>query len=1065
MRIALLLLLINVSHIFAGNLYSQTGKLTLNLRDKTLSEILNQIENQTDFTFLYNSEILDLNRKTDIRVKDEQINNILNKLFKNTNIKYVVYNKQIILSNNEIISGLKSETQPTILISGTVTDENGDPMIGATVVIKGTTQGAITDVGGRYELNALPGAAFLVFTYVGYISKEIAIEGRTDISVSLAQELLGLDEVVVVGYGTMKKRDITGSVVSINEESLSLRPNTNLEQMLQGSAAGLSINVNGNNAEGTKNTMLIRGQNSITASNNPLIILDGVPFEGQLSEINPNDISSLEVLKDASSSAIYGARGANGVILISTKKGIDGKMVTSYDGYFGIEQMINIPLLLDGKTFYELKQKRGLVTTPIEDEGYESGRDTDWLGIATQPGNRQQHNLSIRGGNKQTNYFISTSYNSVKGVAVNDKFERYLFRINLNHKLTDWLTFGTNTQYGYYDRSGIEAEFVWTYEMNPLAIPYYEDGSIRMYTWEDATYSVNPLDYTLRDNSDITRRFFTNNFFLVDLPFLDGLSFKFNTGYDFNSNLYQEYRGRDTYDGIRRGGQLSNRNNYDENWLIENILSYKADIGMHRLFLTALYSAQNEWNHSERINAEGFPNDAMSYYQAAEALLREPSSSYSENAHISQMLRANYSFDSRYLLTLTARRDGYSAFGKERKFGLFPSFALGWNIANERFMKNIDPIEALKFRISFGINGNEAISPYSTLPNLSTIFYIDVNDNPLVGFYPNKLGDPTLGWETTKSLNMGLDFNLFKNRIIGLLDLYSSNTTDLLLSKSISSVNGVKSIVENIGETKNMGIEFQLSSFNISKKDFIWKTDFNISHYQNEIVQVGLTDEEGNYIDDIGNKWFIGSPINVYYDYVFDGIWQETNLNTPQGPVRAGDIRVKDTNGDGVISTSDKKIQGKQIPDFVAGMTNTFKYKNWSFSFFLNSIYGIEKKNPFLDTGDSDFRKNRYPVNYWTTENPNNDYPRLDESSRTNSYGISFLRDASFLRLQELTLSYTFSEKILPSSKTGISNLEVYANFKNLFTLTKWTAMDPEFNDQYERPQTAIYQFGIRFSL
>jgi hypothetical protein len=390
---------------------------------------------------------------------------------------------------------------------------------------------------------------------------------------------------------------------------------------------------------------------------------------------------------------------------------------------------------------------------------------------------------------------------------------------------------------------------------------------------------------------------------------------------------------------------------------------------------------------------------------------------------------------------------------------------MGWNIANEGFMRNLDPINVLKLRVSYGVNGNEAIAPYSTLPNLSTIYYIDVDENPLVGFYPNKLGDPTLGWETTNSLNIGLDFNLFNNRIMGLLDVYSSHTTDLLLSKSISSVNGVTSIVENIGETKNRGIEFQLTSYNISKENFVWKTDFNMTHYKNEIVQVGLTDEEGNYIDDIGNKWFIGSPIDVYYDYVFDGIWQEMNLDTPQGPVRAGDIRVKDINDDGVITAADKAIQGQLIPHFIAGMTNTFKYKNWRLSFFLNSIYGIKKRNPFLNTGDSDFRKNRYPVNYWTPENPHNEYPRLDESNRTNPYGINFVRDASFLRLQELTLSYTFTEKILNSSRTGISKLELYANFKNLITLTQWTAMDPEFNDQYERPQTILYQFGIRFSL
>jgi len=1023
-----------------------------------------------EFVFIYKKNVIDPARKVSLKVEELTIDKVLDKLFRNSDTKYEILNRQIILTPDrsvktkpvDIHSVLQLEQPRQKEITGKVTDSDGLPLPGVSVIVKGTTIGTVTNNDGAFSLNIPLNAETLQFSFVGMRTQEVAIEDRTTFTVVIEEEMIGIEEVVAVGYGTMKKRDITGSVVSINEEALANRPSTNLEQMLQGNMAGLSVTVTGNSAEGTRNNMLIRGQNSITASNSPLIILDGVPFVGELSEISPNDVKSLEVLKDASSSAIYGARGANGVILITTKKGVTGKMITSYDGSFGIEEMTNVPELLDGKTFYELKQQRGLVTTPIEDEGYETGRDTDWLGIATRTGKRQQHNFSIRGGSEQTNYYISASYNNVKGIAIGDEFERYLFRINLDHKLTDWLTFGTNTQYGYYDRSGIESEFVWTYEMNPLAIPYNDDGSIRMYTWEDATYSVNPLDYSLRDNSDITRRFFTNTYVLVDFPFLEGLSFKFNTGYDYSSNLYQEYRGRNTYDGIRRGGQLSNRNNYDENWLVENILSYTAEFAKHRVFITALYSAQNEWDHTDRINAQGFPNDVMTYYQAGKALLIEPSSSYSERSHISQMFRANYSFDSRYLLTFTARRDGYSAFGENSKFGIFPSVAVGWNIANERFMEGIEKVNDLKLRISYGVNGNEAISPYSTLPNLSTINYVDVDDKTLVGFHPNKLGDPTLGWETTKSLNIGLDFNLFNNRIMGLIDVYSSHTYDLLLKKSISSVNGVTSIIENIGETKNRGIEIQLTSYNISKKNFSWKTDFNITRNQNEIVQVGLTDDEGNYIDDIGNRWFIGSPINVAYGYVFDGIWQEDNIETPQGPVLAGDIRVKDSDGDGVISTSDKEIIGQLIPDFIAGMTNTFKYKNWRLSFFLNSIYGIKKRNPFLSTGDNDFRKNKYPVNYWTPENPHNEYPRLDDGKNTNPYGLNFIRDASFLRLQELTFGYTFSSSKL--SSIGMKDLELYANLKNLYTLTKWTGMDPEFGDQYERPQTSVHQLGLRFS-
>ena len=947
-------------------------------------------------------------------------------------------------------------------ISGTVKGDDGVPMPGVTVVIKGTTQGTVTNIEGVYSLTEVPEDAILHFSFVGMEGQEISVAGISNLDVVLHPSDIGLDEVVVVGYGTMKKSDLTGSVVSIDEEVLLSRPSVNVEQMLQGNMAGLSLNVNGNSAEGSRNTLNIRGESSISASNSPLIILDGVPFEGSLSEINPNDIGSIEVLKDASSAAIYGARASSGVILISTKKGKVGEMITSYSGYYGFDPMINVPDLLDGKTFYETKVGRGESTSVIEDEGYAEGRSTDWLSMITRTGKRQEHNISIRGATNKTNYYLSAGYTNVKGIAIGDEFKRYQFRVNLEQKLTDWISLGTNTQYGYYDRSGVDSNFGNAYTMNPLGIPYNEDGSMRLYTWEDAVYNVNPLNPTLYDNSDITRRFFSNNYLTVDFPFLKGLSYKLNTGYDYSSNLAQTYRGRDTHDGLTKNGQLDVNNVYEENWLIENIVSYSRDFGPHKIFLTGLYSAQNEWNDTEKMHAEGFPNDVMTYYQANKATLIEPSSSYSENAHISQMLRVHYGYDSKYMLTATVRRDGYSAFGADQKFGIFPSVAVGWNIAEESFMQNANAIDQLKLRVSYGSVGNEAISPYSTLPNLSSINYVDVDGNTLFGFYPKKIGDPTLGWETTRSLNVGVDFGLFNNRLRGLVDVYQGHTTDLLLNKSITTVNGNDEITQNIGETKKRGIEFQLSSVNISKSDFTWRTDFNIAHNRSEIVNVGLTDDKGNYIDDVGSNWFIGEPISVYYDYAFDGIWQEDMDDSPQGPVTAGDIRVKDVTEDGEITSDDRTIQGQREPDFIAGMTNNVRYKNWSLTVFMNSIYGIKKPNDFLSTNDQDLRYNRYPVEYWTEENKSNKYPRNDRTQNTNSYGVDFYRDASFFRIQEVTLSYSFPEIVL--EKIGFSNFEVYVNVKNPLTITSWEGLDPEFSSQLDRPQNMTYLFGMKFS-
>ncbi|MDE3740926.1 SusC/RagA family TonB-linked outer membrane protein [Maribacter polysaccharolyticus] len=951
-------------------------------------------------------------------------------------------------------------------ITGVVTAEDGVPLPGASVLVKGTTTGTMTDFDGNYAIQASSGSV-LEFGYLGMETKEVKVGSNTKINVSLQSSQIGLEEVIVVGYGVQKKSDVTGSVVSVGKEVLESRPRTSVEQMLQGTMAGINISVDASNAEGSSNTLLIRGQNSISASNSPLIIFDGIPYAGNLSEINPKDIGSIEVLKDASASAIYGARGANGVILITSKKGKEGTMSVNYSISTAFSKPINIPDLMDGKTFYETKVERGLSTSAVEDEGYESGRNTDWVDLATRTGVTYQHDLSFLGGTEKTNYYVSMSYLDAEGVSIGDDFKRYTLRVNLGHKLLPWLTFNTSTQYGYYDRSGSDANFSNAFTMNPLGIPYNEDGSLTMETWDDGVYVTNPLEPLLYDNSDKTRRFTSNNNIVVDVPFIEGLSYKLNTGYDYRSRLAQTYRGSNTRTGSSVGGSLDIANEYDEDWIVENIISYKNTFGKHSLFLTGLYSAQSEWSENHDISAEGFPNDVMTYYQASKASLVEPSSSYTKSTHLSQMLRANYVFDSRYLFTLTARRDGYSAFGEDSKFGIFPSAALGWNISNEKFLENSKNINNLKLRLSYGESGNEAVSAYSTLPTLSSTNYVDSDDATLFGFYPSRLGDPSLGWETTVSFNAGLDFGLFRNRIKGIVDVYTSKTTDLLLSKSISNVNGTGSITQNIGETSSKGIEFQISTVNIRKDDFKWTTDFNIAHYDTEIVHVGLTDGDGNYIDDIDSEWFIGEPIGVNYDYVVDGIYQEDMDDTPQGDVEAGDIKYLDADGDGEITTADKEIIGRQIPDFVAGLTNTFQYKNWTLSFFLNMVSGITQSNTLLSTNDIDLRQNRYNVDFWTAENQSNSYPRNDKSANVNPLSASFYRSTDYIRLQDITLNYRLPSQLL--EKMNVTNLEIFANIKNLYTHTDWIGLDPEFSTSSSRqtavPQTTTFLLGLKIGL
>lgn len=947
-------------------------------------------------------------------------------------------------------------------LTGNVTDTEGLPIPGVSVFTGDKSNGTITDIEGNFVFSVSPDTKTIIFSFIGMKTKTVTLGTSLSLNVILESDMVGIDEIVVVGYGVQKKSDITGSVVSVDKEIIDSRGGANIEQLLQGTTAGMNITVNASSAEGSSNSMLIRGQNSISASNEPLIILDGMPYSGSLSEINPKDIASIEVLKDASSAAIYGARGSNGVILITTKEGTEGKLIVNYTGSFTFSNVINVPDLMDGQTFYETKVGRGLSTTTIEDEGYESGRTTDWVDIATQMGVRHQHDLSFKGGTETTKYYVSTSYNSSKGIAINDKFDRYLFRINLSQKLVPWITFKTSTQYGYYNRDGVKADFEDAFTMNPLGEAYEEDGSYTMETWEDGVYSANPMNSTLYENSNKTRRFTSNNSVDFEFPFIKGLTYSLKTGYDYRSKLNQTYKGTDTYVGSSSNGELTEANEYDEDWIIENLLSYKRDFDKHSIFLTALYSAQEEWSEDHDITATGFPNDVMTYYQAAYADLIESSTSYTKKNHISQMLRANYSYDSRYLLTATVRRDGYSAFGDDTKFGIFPSVALGWNLANENFMQNIDPIDVCKLRLSYGINGNEAISAYSTLATLSSTEYVDSEDGTLYGFYTNSLGNSTLSWEETASLNAGMDFAILDSRIRGSVDVYWSRTTDLLLEKSISNVNGTDAIWENIGETKNRGWEVQLSSVNVHNSSFKWTSNLSMAHYESEIVNVGLTDDNGDYIDDVDNKWFIGEPIDVNYHYVFDGIYQEDMDDTPQGSVEAGEIKYKDSDGDGVITTDDKEVIGSKIPDITIGLTNTFKYKNWSLSFFLYGVHGITKANTLLYTNDLDMRQNRYNVDFWTAENQSNKYPRNDAHSKVNKYSMPFYRKADYIRLQDVSLNYTLPKSMV--SKLKVNQLDVFVNIKNLATWTDWKGLDPEFDDQKAVPQTRTYMMGVKLS-
>jgi len=959
-----------------------------------------------------------------------------------------------------------------IEIKGTVKDEQGLTLPGVIVMVSGSKQQVATNSNGQFVIQVADAGATLVVRSIGYVEQQVIPGANRNLNIVLKSSSTSLNQVVVVGYGTQKKKDVTGSISTLKvAEQLETMPQTNLGQALQGRMAGVSVVTNGASAEGGNNEIQVRGKRSLTASNGPLVILDGVPYGGSLSEISPDDIESLDVLKDASSAAIYGARASNGVILVTTKKGKSGKAKISYNSNFGIDEVAFIPKFMDGPTFYKNKVDRinQAAISPTEQRGLDNGVSTNWVDIATRTGSRQQHGLGVSGGTDDTHYYLSGNYNDTKGIAKNDRFKRITLRLNMDSKINSWITIGTNTQFGSSNRDGEPASFSDAFAMNPLISPYNADGSINIIPWPEDQFFKNPLEGLNVISQDRTKSVITNNFVKVDIPYIKGLSYRLNTGYTYLSNGVEQYYGRNTKIGFTSRGQSLVSNQSTEDWLLENIVSYTRTFGKHTIDFTGLYSSQKRTIVKHQVTGSGFPSDIQTFYQNGIAASLLGADEYTQEANISQMGRLNYSFNSKYLVTLTARRDGFSGFGDNTKFGIFPVIALGWNITEEDFMKGYTWIDNLKLRTSYGKVGNQAIGPYSTLPQLTAQHNLNTDKTPALGYRPNRLGDPSLGWESTLGFNLGLDFALLKNRITGAVDFFSTKTSDLLLDKSISPVNGVRSIRQNIGATNNRGIDIYISSVNIKNKDFSWSTDLNFSRSLSKIDNVGLTDANGNYISDIGNRWFIGQPADVNFGYVFDGIWQtgDNIAGSAQPAAKPGDVKVKDISGpngvpDGNISaTYDRVVISNAVPDFVAGITNNFSYKNFSLSFFIRAVQGVSKTNPLLNTY-FDGRNGAIDRVFWTAQNPINTYPANREDA--NPLGVGYFGDktsnASFIRLQDVSLSYSLPKRV--TEKLRLARLQFFVNAKNLATVTDWTGLDPEFTSQTDRPQLRSYLIGLR---
>ncbi|MEI8114465.1 MAG: TonB-dependent receptor [Bacteroidia bacterium] len=1073
MKLTLCIILFSFLGALASETYSQTTKLSLELKNTSVKEVLGAIENQSEFFFLYSEKLIDVTRDVNIEVRGGTIEKILDRIFEDTNVNYTVKGRQIVLTTPEANPvEITSTTEQQKSISGKVTDSTGSPLPGVTIVAKGTTIGIITDMDGNYLLTNIPPNATLLFSFVGMKTQEFVIEGKTTLNVTLVEESIGIDEVVAIGYGTQKKSDITGSVTSLPKERLSQLPVINVLQSVQGAVAGVNI-TQSSSAPGSGVNALIRGVNSISASSGPFVVVDGVPLSttgGSLNDINPNDIESLEILKDASAVAIYGTRGANGVILVTTKKGVVGKPVIKFNTYAGIESFSNVVNQMGPQEYLQKyadwkaqagSSDKNILPNLYEQQNYTNGITTNWLDEIKQQGTIQNYNLSVSGGSEAVKYYISGDFLDQKGVIQGYNYKRASIRSNITAKISPYLDGGLNIFLTNNNYDGGRANLAQSGYLSPYGSLRDANGNYEIYPMFGELVYQSPLLGLTSTRNDRNQNINANAYFQLKPAFLPGFNYKLNVGYSFVPSQFQSYMGRSTGNLI---GTANVSNSETRNWILENIFTYHKSWEKSTLDLTGLYSGQQTNFFSSGTLASGFINDQLLFNNLSSASSVSASSLAWKSNLLSQMLRINYSIDSKYLFTLTARRDGYSAFGPNTsKYGMFPSMALGWNITNEQFMKKLQYVSNLKLRASYGLSGNQAIDPNVTSSTASTV-RLPFNGISTIGVLANILGNKNLTWESTYGTNVGLDFGFLKGKFSGTVDVYSTHTKDLLLFRSIPLITGFDRVLDNLGEVANTGFELNLKANLFEKGDFKWESSLNFATNKNKIV-----DLYGDKKDDIGNAWFIGKPVSVVYDYKMDGIWQVGEDASKVDPsAKPGDIKFADTDGSKTITPADRVVQGQTTPKWSGGITNTFHYKSFHLNIFIQTAQGMTKNNSLMDYRDYGGRQNLPAgLGYWTAENKSNSRPSL---AFINSRYYNYPGDASYTRLKDVTLSYVANSKLLDKLKLG--GLTLYVTGRNLVTWTKWFGWDPEAdynrssastNNSY--PLTRTFTIGTNITL
>ncbi|MBX0335124.1 TonB-dependent receptor [Pontibacter sp. HSC-14F20] len=971
----------------------------------------------------------------------------------------------------------------TFSVSGRVTDAvTGEGLPGVTVLLKGTTTAAPTDATGNYTINLPDGNGTLLFTYIGYTSQEVPVSGRSTVNVGMQTDAKALQEVVVVGYGTQRAEAVTGSVASIGGDAMRDVPSANISQALQGRLPGVEF-TQSSSQPGAAMQIRIRGTRSLTANNDPLVVLDGIPFAGSIADINPNDIKSIDILKDASATAIYGSRGANGVILVTTYRGSAGQKASiSYNSFYGVKDVFAKYPMMDGPEFAKLRRDAGGIFKNSLDESDEV--NTDWQDLFYKTGIITSHDLGISGGTEKGSYNFSAGYFNDKGVVPTQQYTRYSVRGSLDQGVGKLFRFGFSTFNNYNITEGSNVGLYNILSMSPIADPYNPDGTfkrvIRMPQDDQWLYTRETLKGIKDQWLSETRSFGSYNTLYgeVAIPGVEGLKYRANLGLNYR----QSHGGAYTGQGINNvnpetesTASISNAQTVD--WTIENLLTYdRTFAGKHNLNVVGLYSASENTYNRSRIAARDIPADAFQFYnlgQAAGEITINPSEQhYTKWGLLSYMGRAMYSYDDRYMLSLTVRSDGSSRLAPGHKWHTYPAVSAGWNIARESFMENVSLVNMMKLRVGYGQTSNQAVDPYATLGRLGTRPYNFGPDNYQTGLYVTEVPNAGLGWEFSKTWNYGLDFAILNSRLSGTVEYYITNTEDILLRVNLPSTSGVNSVVSNIGATQNKGLEIGLNGVIIEDLNgWTWEAGVNMYGNRNKIVALASGAER-----DEQNWWFVGQPINVIYDYERIGIWQEEDphraILEPGG--NAGMIKVKytgDFNPDGsptrAIGPEDRQILNVN-PDFQGGFNTRVSYKG----FDLSAVGAFQSGGILISTLHSasgylnmlSGRRNNVSVDYWTPENTGGTYPKPGgvTSGDNPRYGSTLgYFDASYLKIRTISLGYNFGSSNWVE-RAGIGNLRVYVTAQNPIVMFspfhKESGMDPEtnsFGDQNAAVTTA----------